>query len=43
MVRVLDGDTFDAVEGTGRIRVRILGIDAPEISRHESAWTDNEE
>lgn len=36
VVLVLDGDTFDAVDGTTRLRVRILGIDAPEISHDGS-------
>jgi len=33
---LLDGDTFDAVDGTSKVRVRILGIDAPEISHDGS-------
>lgn len=30
--RVLDGDTFDTVDG---VRVRLLGIDAPEVAHHD--------
>lgn len=30
VVRIIDGDTFDATDGTIRFRVRIAGIDAPE-------------
>ncbi len=30
VVKVVDGDTFDATDGTIRFRVRIAGIDAPE-------------
>jgi len=36
VAQVLDGDTFDAVDGTSKVRVRILGIDAPEISHDGS-------
>jgi micrococcal nuclease len=32
VTRVLDGDTFDVIDDAGTVRVRILGIDAPEIS-----------
>lgn len=31
VVRVLDGDTIDARLGTARVRVRLAGIDAPEL------------
>lgn len=38
VVRVLDGDTFDATDSAGgRVRVRLLGIDAPEVAHGESA------
>ena len=30
VVKVLDGDTFDATDGNIRFRVRIVGMDAPE-------------
>ncbi len=30
VVRILDGDTFDATDGVIRFRVRLAGIDAPE-------------
>jgi micrococcal nuclease len=29
--RVLDGDTFDARDGTRTVRVRLIGIDTPEL------------
>ena len=29
-VKIIDGDTFDATDGTIRFRVRIAGMDAPE-------------
>jgi endonuclease YncB( thermonuclease family) len=33
VVRVLDGDTFDIKEGSGKVqRVRVIGIQAPEVS-----------
>ena len=31
--RVLDGDTFDTTEGE---RIRLLGVDAPEVAHHDS-------
>ena len=39
VVRVLDGDTFDATDDGSALRVRILGIDTPEIS-HDSSTSD---
>ncbi len=33
VVRVIDGDTFDAVLDGRQVRVRLIGVDAPEISR----------
>lgn len=39
VVRVLDGDTFDATDGGSSVRVRILGIDAPEVS-HDGSTSD---
>ncbi len=39
VVRVLDGDTFDATDGVASLRVRVLGIDAPEIS-HDGSQPD---
>lgn len=33
--RVIDGDTFDARDGDRRVRVRLIGIDTPEL--HDSA------
>lgn len=36
--RVIDGDTFDARDGARAIRVRLIGIDAPEA--HPSAKLD---
>lgn len=32
VARVIDGDTFVAVDGGGQERVRILGMDAPEVA-----------
>lgn len=31
VLKIIDGDTFDATDGTIRFRIRIAGIDAPEI------------
>ena len=39
VVRVLDGDTFDATDDGSSLRIRILGIDAPEIS-HDGSTSD---
>lgn len=39
MVRVLDGDTFDATVRGSSMRVRILGIDTPEVS-HDGSTSD---
>lgn len=33
VARVLDGDTFDTADGE---RIRLLGIDAPEVAHHDS-------
>jgi endonuclease YncB( thermonuclease family) len=35
--RVVDGDTFDVVLDSGRIRVRVWGIDAPEHDQRDGA------
>lgn len=34
VIAVVDGDTIDVVTGAGEERVRIIGIDTPEIGRH---------
>lgn len=36
VVRVVDGDTVDALTDTGRVRIRLLGIDAPELAHDGS-------
>lgn len=35
VVRVVDGDTYDVLTGGQRVRVRLLGVDAPE---HDQAF-----
>ena len=36
VVRVVDGDTVDALTDTGKVRIRLLGIDAPELAHDGS-------
>lgn len=39
VLRVVDGDTIDVIDDTrGRIRVRLLGIDAPEATKTVGCW-----
>jgi len=40
VVRVVDGDTFDAGRGAAAARVRLIGVDAPESSPNEKAFRD---
>lgn len=37
VIRVVDGDTFLANRGGRRVRVRLIGIDAPESVKHGAA------
>jgi endonuclease YncB( thermonuclease family) len=35
VVHVVDGDTVDVREGSSRLRVRLLGVDAPEVAHRD--------
>ncbi len=39
VVRVLDGDTIELLQGQKPVRVRLLNIDAPEKNQHFGRWS----
>lgn len=39
VTRVIDGDTIEILSGSDKMKVRLIGVDAPETS-HPSKWTE---